>query len=129
MHDLPERCGNIEKDSDEEAALAGIDAMTAFIKEIGLAPTTFRELGVPDDTDFRAIANSTNITAGCSIKLTHDEIYEIFEANASDFPERRRIMKKLTALLLSLALVLGLAACGNGDRPTATQSPTAAALS
>ncbi|MBS5518268.1 MAG: flavodoxin [Christensenellales bacterium] len=37
------------------------------------------------------------------------------------------IMKKLTALLLSLALVLGLAACGNGDRPTATQSPTATA--
>ena len=36
-------------------------------------------------------------------------------------------MKKLTALLLSLALVLGLAACGNGDRPTATQSPTASA--
>ena len=36
-------------------------------------------------------------------------------------------MKKLTALLLSLALVLGLAAWGNGDRPTATQSPTAAA--
>ena len=36
-------------------------------------------------------------------------------------------MKKLTALLLSLALVLGLAACGNGDRPTATQSPTATA--
>ena len=36
-------------------------------------------------------------------------------------------MIKLTALLLSLALVLGLAACGNGDRPTATQSPTATA--
>ena len=36
-------------------------------------------------------------------------------------------MKKLTALLLSIALVLGLAACGNGDRPTATQSPTATA--
>ena len=36
-------------------------------------------------------------------------------------------MKKLTALLLSLALVLGLAACGNGDRPTATQSPPATA--
>ncbi len=36
-------------------------------------------------------------------------------------------MKKLTALVLSLALVLGLAACGNGDRPTATQSPTATA--
>ena len=67
---------NIENDSDEEAALAGIDAMTAFIKEIGL-PTTFRELGIPDDADFRAIANSTNITAGCCKKLTHDEIYEI----------------------------------------------------
>ena len=62
--------------SDEETALAGINALTSFIKEIGL-PTTFAELGIPADTDFRAIADSTNITAGCCKKLTHDEIYDI----------------------------------------------------
>ena len=68
--------GITPKDSDEETAIAGIDVLAAFIKEIGL-PTSFTELGIPADTDFRAIADSTNITAGCCKKLTHDEIYEI----------------------------------------------------
>ena len=68
--------GITPKDSDEETAIAGIDALAAFIKEIGL-PTSFAELGIPADTDLRAIADSTNITAGCCKKLTHDEIYEI----------------------------------------------------
>ena len=68
--------GIAPKGSDEETAVAGIDALAAFIKEIGL-PTSFTELGIPADTDFRAIADSTNITAGCCKKLTHDEIYEI----------------------------------------------------
>ncbi len=63
-------------DSEEKTALAGVDALAAFIKEIGL-PATFAELGIPADTDFRAIADSTNLTAGCCRKLTHDEIYEI----------------------------------------------------
>ena len=62
--------------SDEETALAGINALTGFIKEIKL-PATFAELGITADTDFRAIADSTNITAGCCKKLTHDEIYDI----------------------------------------------------
>lgn len=57
-------------------ALSGIEALEKFIKEIGL-PATFTELGIPENTDFRAIADSTNITAGCSKKLTPDEIYEI----------------------------------------------------
>ena len=61
---------------DEATALAGIEALAAFIREIGL-PTTFAELGIPEDTDLRAVADSTNITAGCCKKLTHDEIYEI----------------------------------------------------
>ena len=64
--------------SEEETALAGIGALAAFIQEIGL-PTSFAELGIPADTDFRAIADSTNITAGCCKKLTHDEIYEILK--------------------------------------------------
>ena len=68
--------GIAPKSSDEETALAGIDALAAFIKEIGL-PTTFAELGIPADTNFRAIADSTNVTAGCCKKLSHDEIYGI----------------------------------------------------
>ena len=64
------------KDSKEETALAGVEALAAFIREIGM-PTSFYELGIPADTDFRAIADSTNLTAGCCKKLTHDEIYEI----------------------------------------------------
>lgn len=35
-------------------------------------------------------------------------------------------MKRFTAILLSLALVLGIAACGNASKPEATQAPTAA---
>ena len=68
----------VPKGSEEETALAGIDALAAFIKEIGL-PTTFAELGIPADTDFRAIADSTVLTPGCCKKLTHDEIYEILK--------------------------------------------------
>ena len=69
--------GIAPKGSDGETA-AGIDALASFIKEIGL-PTSFAELGILADTDFRAVADSTNITAGCCKKLTHDEIYEILQ--------------------------------------------------
>lgn len=62
----------------EETALAGIKALANFIKEVGL-PTTFAEMGIPNDTDFKAIADSTNITAGCCKKLTHEEILEILK--------------------------------------------------
>ncbi len=68
--------GIASKGSDEETALAGINALAVFIREIGL-PATFAELGIPADTDFRAVADSANITAGCCKKLTHDEIYDI----------------------------------------------------
>lgn len=68
--------GIAPKSSDEETALAGINALADFIREIGL-PTSFAELGIPADTDFRAIADSTVFTPGCCKKLTRDEIYEI----------------------------------------------------
>lgn len=64
--------------SAEETALAGIKALADFIKEVGL-PTTFTEMGIPKDTDFKAIADSANITAGCCKKLTHEEILEILK--------------------------------------------------
>ncbi len=62
--------------TEKATALAGIEALAAFIKEIGL-PTTFTDMHIPADTDFRAIADSTVLTAGCCKKLTHDEIYDI----------------------------------------------------
>ena len=68
--------GIASKGSDDETASAGVEALAAFIKEIGL-PTTFAELGIPADTDFRVIADSTVLTPGCCKKLTHDEIYDI----------------------------------------------------
>lgn len=68
--------GIAPKNTTEETALAGVEALSSFIKEIGL-PTNFAELGIPADTDFRGIADSSNITAGCCKKLTHDEIYDI----------------------------------------------------
>lgn len=68
--------GISEKESVEETALAGVEALAAFIKEIGL-PMSFAELGIPADTDLRAVADSTVLTAGCCKKLTKDEIYDI----------------------------------------------------
>ena len=73
--------------SEEETAAAGIDALAAFIQEIGL-PTTLKELkanmreGSPDPTDptlLRKVADSTIITAGCARQFSHDEIYEILK--------------------------------------------------
>lgn len=70
--------GIAPKDNAEETALAGIDALADFIREIGL-PTTFAELGIPENTDLRAVADSTVCTNGCCKKLSHDEIYEILQ--------------------------------------------------
>ena len=62
--------------TDEEAALAGINNLADFIKEMGL-PATFREMGITDTQCFQAVADSTNVTAGCCKKLSHEEIYQI----------------------------------------------------
>ena len=68
--------GIAPKATETETAAAGVEALAAFIKEIGL-PTSFSELGIPADTNLKAVADSTVLTAGCCKKLTHEEIYEI----------------------------------------------------
>lgn len=65
----------IGKDSDE-LALAFVDQLGAFIKEIGL-PTSFRELGIPEDTDLKAVADSTILTPGCPKKFTRKELLQV----------------------------------------------------
>lgn len=70
--------GISEKETAEQTALAGVEALADFIKEIGM-PTSFSQMGISETVDFQAIADSINITSGCCRKLTHDEIYEILK--------------------------------------------------
>ena len=62
--------------SEEELADAFIDALAAFIKEIGL-PTTFAEMNIPEDTNFKAIADTTILTGGCAKKFSREELLEV----------------------------------------------------
>ena len=62
--------------SEQELANAFVDALAAFIKEIGL-PTTLAEMGISEDTDLRAVADTTILTGGCVKKFTADELYHV----------------------------------------------------
>lgn len=62
--------------SELKLAQAGVEALASFIKEIGL-PTTFAELGIPADTDLKAVADSTVLTGGCCKKLSREELLDI----------------------------------------------------
>ena len=64
--------------SEGPLANAFLDALAAFIREIGL-PTTFAEMGIPTDTDFRAIAASTVRTGGCVKRFSADELYDVLK--------------------------------------------------
>ena len=63
--------------TDEEIALAGIDAMEQFIEEMGI-PKTLRELGATEEM-LPLIANSVEEGGGYH-KVTHAEILEILKA-------------------------------------------------
>ena len=64
--------------SELEIANAGIDALAAFIKEIGM-PANLRELNIPDDLPWKEIAESVTVTPGGCGKLNHEDILKIFE--------------------------------------------------
>ncbi|HIU42505.1 MAG TPA: iron-containing alcohol dehydrogenase [Candidatus Egerieicola faecale] len=74
-----ENVWGIRRDSrnDEELALAGIDALAGFIRELGL-PTTLKELGAERE-QLREIADSCGISQGSYKPMTHEEILEIFQ--------------------------------------------------
>lgn len=67
-----------ERKSADELALAGVEALADFVKELGL-PTTLRELGVDEHMDLKRIADSCNLAPGSYRKMTHEEILEIFK--------------------------------------------------
>ncbi len=63
--------------TDQQAALAGMDAMAAFIRELGL-PATLRELGATEEM-LPLIAHST-VTGGGYKKLDADDILAVLKA-------------------------------------------------
>lgn len=66
-----------EGKSEEELALEGIEALSDFIKEIGL-PCSLCELGIDENVNLKEIADSCGISAGSYKQMTHEEILEIF---------------------------------------------------
>ena len=60
----------------EEMAAAGVDAMTAFIREFGL-PATLRELGINDPAMLKKIAEDCCATAGSYRVMEHEEMEKI----------------------------------------------------
>lgn len=64
--------------SADELALAGVEALADFVKELEL-PTTLRELGVDKHINLKMIADSCNLVSESYRKMTHEEIFEIFK--------------------------------------------------
>ena len=65
--------------TDEDLAARGIDALEAFIAEVGL-PSSFGDMGLRDILSLemmRRIAQSTIISPGCARKLSPIEILQI----------------------------------------------------
>lgn len=67
-----------EGKTEETLALEGIQALADFIREIGL-PTSFTEMGITEESVLRAVADSSNISAGCCKKLSREEKFEILK--------------------------------------------------
>lgn len=73
-----QRVWGIDRSGRDDLALAqaGIDALAAFIREIGL-PTTLKQLGAKEE-QLRQIAVSCPISQGSYRPMTPEEILEIF---------------------------------------------------
>ena len=70
--------GKTEEKTPEELALAGIEALAGFVKEIGL-PSTLTEMGITDKSVLKKVADTCNLTAGCCKKFSREEILQILE--------------------------------------------------
>lgn len=62
--------------SQAELAEAFVQSLAAFIKEATL-PTTFAEMGITGDVDYKAIAQSTVLTPNCCKKFTTEELLDV----------------------------------------------------
>lgn len=67
----------VAEDDDLAAAMAGIDALQAFTREMGL-PTSFAEMGSDaSDETLRAVADAAVLLPSCPKKLSRDEIFDL----------------------------------------------------
>ena len=65
-----------EGKTEKELAESFVMALSDFVKETEL-PTSFKEMGITDDTDYKAIADSTILTGGCVKRFTKEELLEV----------------------------------------------------
>lgn len=75
---MAETVWGIKGETAEETASRSIDALEAFIKEIGL-PTRWSEMGITDETVLRAAADTCFLMPGCCKQFTRDEIFEVLK--------------------------------------------------
>ncbi|MBQ9553238.1 MAG: iron-containing alcohol dehydrogenase [Clostridia bacterium] len=64
--------------TEKELAEAFLNALSAFIREAGL-PTALSEMGIPEDTDYAAIARSTIRTGGCIKKFDDQYLIDVLK--------------------------------------------------
>ena len=75
---MGERVWGVKSRTTEETAAMCIDALEAFIREIGL-PVRWNEMGITDETLLRAAADTCLLMPGCCKAFTRDELFEVLK--------------------------------------------------
>lgn len=75
---MAERVWNVEGTTTEQTAALGINALEAFIREIGM-PTRWAELGITDEKVLRAAADTCLLMSGCCKQFSRDELFEVLK--------------------------------------------------
>lgn len=75
---MAEQVWNVKGDTVEQTAILGIEALEAFIKEIGL-PSHWSEMGIKDESILRAAADTCLLMSGCCKQFSRDELFEILK--------------------------------------------------
>ena len=75
---MGERVWGVKGRTTEETAAMCIDALEAFIREIGL-PVRWNEMGITDETLLRAAADTCLLMPVCCKAFTRDELFEVLK--------------------------------------------------
>ena len=75
---MGERVWGVKGRTTEETAAMCIDALEAFIREIGL-PVRWNEMGITDETLLRAAADTCLLMPGCCKAFTRDELFDVLK--------------------------------------------------
>ena len=75
---MGERVWGVKGRTTEETAALCVDALEAFIREIGL-PVRWSEMSITDETVLRAAAETCLLMPGCCRQFTRDELFEVLK--------------------------------------------------